>query len=130
MKNYLFLINKVQGTDGEKDVGTWNTDIQIDIEARNIDSAIKKFNTLYPEALEEEGWTATGITYSTYLVDLDYDTKEYLQTFSTETKTWGGAREGAGRPATGRKRQSFYITDEENVLLREYLEKLREETQT
>ncbi len=42
---------------------------------------------------------------------------------------WGGAREGAGRPASGRKRQSFYITDEENQLLREHLEKLREEKQ-
>ncbi len=40
-------------------------------------------------------------------------------------KTWGGAREGAGRPATGRKRQYFYITDEENEKLRELLEKLR-----
>lgn len=39
--------------------------------------------------------------------------------------TWGGVREGAGRPATGRKRQYFYITDEENEKLRELLEKLR-----
>lgn len=49
---------------------------------------------------------------------------------SKDARSWGGVREGAGRPATGRKKQSFYITDEENVLLREYLEKLREETQT
>jgi hypothetical protein len=40
--------------------------------------------------------------------------------------TWGGLREGAGRPATGRKRQNFYVTEEENTKLREYLEKLRE----
>ncbi len=38
---------------------------------------------------------------------------------------WGGIREGAGRPSTGRKRQSFYITDEENEQLRKYLEELR-----
>ena len=44
---------------------------------------------------------------------------------STSTATWGGSREGAGRPSTGRKRQSFYITDEENEKLREYLEELR-----
>ncbi len=43
---------------------------------------------------------------------------------SKETN-WGGAREGAGRPATGRKRKYFYITKEENDKLREYLEKLR-----
>lgn len=129
MKNYLFVIDKVQGTDGEREVGSWKVNIELSIEAANINSAIKKFNVLYPAALEAEGWTATGITYSTYLVNPDYDTKEFLQTFSAETKTWGGAREGAGRPATGRKRQNFYITDVENQLLREYLERLREETQ-
>ena len=42
-----------------------------------------------------------------------------------KANTWGGIREGAGRPATGRKRQYFYITDEENEKLRELLEKLR-----
>jgi hypothetical protein len=39
--------------------------------------------------------------------------------------SWGGPREGAGRPATGRKRQNFYVTDDENTKLREYLEQLR-----
>ena len=39
--------------------------------------------------------------------------------------SWGGSREGAGRPATGRKKQNFYITDEENEKLRKYLEELR-----
>jgi hypothetical protein len=38
---------------------------------------------------------------------------------------WGGKRPGAGRPSTGRKRQSFYITDEENEKIREFLDKLR-----
>lgn len=37
----------------------------------------------------------------------------------------GGYREGAGRPSTGRKRQQFYVTNEENTKLREYLEQLR-----
>ena len=39
--------------------------------------------------------------------------------------TWGGPREGAGRPTTGRKKQNFYITDEEYEKLRKYLEELR-----
>ena len=43
------------------------------------------------------------------------------------SKSWGGKREGAGRPATGRKRQSFYVTTEEDKALREYLEKIRNE---
>ncbi|MFZ5352761.1 MAG: hypothetical protein ACOZCL_08560 [Bacillota bacterium] len=37
----------------------------------------------------------------------------------------GGYREGAGRKPTGRKKQQFYITDEENALLRAYLEEIR-----
>jgi hypothetical protein len=43
----------------------------------------------------------------------------------SSTNTHGGPREGAGRPATGRKKQNFYITDDENKKLREYLEQLR-----
>jgi hypothetical protein len=39
--------------------------------------------------------------------------------------SWGGRREGAGRPATGRKKRNFYITDEEYQKLMEYLETLR-----
>jgi hypothetical protein len=38
---------------------------------------------------------------------------------------WGGPREGAGRPATGRKRQQYYVSDDENIKLRQYLEGLR-----
>lgn len=40
-------------------------------------------------------------------------------------KQWGGSRPGAGRKPTGRKKQTFYITDKENELLRKYLEELR-----
>lgn len=39
--------------------------------------------------------------------------------------TWGGPREGAGRPSTGRKKHQYYVTDEENIKLRKYLEELR-----
>jgi hypothetical protein len=42
-----------------------------------------------------------------------------------EADSHGGFREGAGRPTTGRKKQNFYITDEENEKLRKYLEELR-----
>ena len=38
---------------------------------------------------------------------------------------WGGSRPGAGRKPTGRKKQTFYITNKENELLRKYLEELR-----
>lgn len=38
---------------------------------------------------------------------------------------WGGAREGAGRPSTGRKKRNIYVTDEEHEQIRELLEQLR-----
>jgi len=38
---------------------------------------------------------------------------------------WGGKREGAGRPSTGRKKQMFYVTDKENEKLREQLQTMR-----
>lgn len=40
---------------------------------------------------------------------------------------WGGYRPGAGRPATGRKKKTFYITDEEYDKLKKHLETLRKE---
>jgi hypothetical protein len=41
------------------------------------------------------------------------------------SKNWGGARIGAGRPSTGRKKRNFYITDAEYELIKQYLEQLR-----
>lgn len=44
-----------------------------------------------------------------------------------ETKqSWGGKRPGAGRPSTGRKKRTLYITDEEYNKLKEYLQSLRQ----
>ena len=43
--------------------------------------------------------------------------------------TWGGTREGAGRPSTGRKAYQFYVTEEEKAALHEYLETLRAASQ-
>ena len=43
---------------------------------------------------------------------------------------WGGAREVAGRPATGRKKRGFYVTDEEYQQLKEHLKKIRKEGNT
>lgn len=45
---------------------------------------------------------------------------------SQTTKSWGGRREGAGRPATGRKKRTMYITDSEYQKLTEYLDSLRQ----
>ena len=39
---------------------------------------------------------------------------------------WGGHREGAGRPSTGRKRKFYYVTDQEDVEIKKLLQQLRE----
>lgn len=39
---------------------------------------------------------------------------------------WGGRRKGAGRPATGRRKRTMYITDSEYQKLTEYLDSLRQ----
>jgi hypothetical protein len=42
---------------------------------------------------------------------------------------WGGAREGAGRPSTGRKQAKFFLTDEEKIKVKEFIEQLRKPSQ-
>lgn len=39
---------------------------------------------------------------------------------------WGGAREGAGRPSTGRRKRTVYVTDEEYSKIKELIEQLRQ----
>lgn len=38
---------------------------------------------------------------------------------------WGGKREGSGRPATGRKRHYYYVTDQEDVEIKKLIQQLR-----
>lgn len=51
-----------------------------------------------------------------YMKDKDI---EYLKS------SWGGQREGAGRPSTGRKKYQYYVTEEENKEIKKLIEKLR-----
>ena len=44
-----------------------------------------------------------------------------------DCSTWGGKREGAGRPATGRKKRQVYVTDEEYAQIKQLIEQLRKE---
>jgi hypothetical protein len=39
--------------------------------------------------------------------------------------TWGGRRKCAGRPATGRKRRQYYLDDEEDKQIKQYIVELR-----
>jgi len=36
-------------------------------------------------------------------------------------RSWGGSREGSGRPATGRKRRQYYLNDDEDVKVKDYI---------
>jgi hypothetical protein len=38
----------------------------------------------------------------------------------------GGYRPGAGRKPTGRKKKNYYVTDEENIKVRQLIKSLRE----
>jgi len=38
---------------------------------------------------------------------------------------WGGKREGAGRKSTGRKKRTIYVTDEEHIKAKEFIESIR-----
>lgn len=42
-----------------------------------------------------------------------------------DKKHRGGAREGAGRKATGRQKENFYITEQEKEQLKRYLDAIR-----
>jgi hypothetical protein len=69
------------------------------------------------------------VSYATYTKDVSGDEPEFVNEENWHwleiSGGWGGSREGAGRPATGRKRHQYYVTDEENEKLRKYLEELR-----
>jgi hypothetical protein len=53
--------------------------------------------------------------------------KQYMKDEDIEAikNSWGGVRDGAGRPSTGRKKRQLYITDSEYQVLIKYLEELR-----
>jgi hypothetical protein len=50
-----------------------------------------------------------------------------LKDGSYNVRNLGGAREGAGRPLTGRKRFFLYLTDAEHTAIRQLLERMRNE---
>ena len=45
---------------------------------------------------------------------------------SYNIRGYGGAREGAGRPPSGRKKVQLWMTPEEEAYIRQCLEKLRD----
>lgn len=101
------------------------------------------------EKLEQEGWTyehefrlPTGgntlVQFPALVKDGYYrkiqngrigPPKRYMSDEDIEfmKNSWGGAREGAGRKSTGRKKRNFYITDEEAERIKELIKNLREE---
>ncbi|KPU42136.1 hypothetical protein OXPF_39150 [Oxobacter pfennigii] len=45
---------------------------------------------------------------------------------SMDIKSWGGYREGAGRPSTGRKKKNIYVTDEEYEQVQAFIQQIRQ----
>jgi hypothetical protein len=59
----------------------------------------------------------------TIQANTSYSVKE-KEKMST-SNSWGGKREGSGRPSTGRKKQVLYITDDEYLKIKQLIEQLR-----
>ena len=95
----------------------------------NIDTII--------EHLQEMGRVV--ITFTNYtdiqrlLIEKGYKThfestdREYLvwDDYVPHNPYWGGKREGAGRPTTGRKKKQIYVTDAEYAEVKKLIDKLR-----
>lgn len=64
--------------------------------------------------------------YCTIHLGMTEDGYNKAMTYIKDNYNWGGYREGAGRPSTGRKSKYFWVTDEEYAMLKEYLNKLRQ----
>lgn len=77
----------------------------------------------YPKIPKD--WEKEINEYGTTEADLFLENLRGYTPYKIVYGTWGGARKGAGRPATGRKLQRIYATDEEMEKLRKYLEELR-----
>lgn len=64
------------------------------------------------------------IEQKTYHIPVDDVDNELFD--SSINRSWGGYREGAGRPSTGRKRKFYYVTDQEDAEIKKLLQQLRE----
>ena len=66
-------------------------------------------------------------------IDTDADYEDVLaaiesiktEKYNARLSSWGGAREGAGRPSTGRKQCKFYLSEDEKEKVKEYIAQLR-----
>ncbi len=90
------------------------------------DGSNKTQYTIFTKWNKDENRELSKIAYVTEVEPVENDEPSIINERWEQLPTWGGVRQGAGRKPTGRKRQSFYITDKENELLRKYLNKLRE----
>ena len=60
------------------------------------------------------------------IVDMIVDYTRRTKDTAEGVTGWGGYREGAGRPSTGRKRKFYYVTDQEDAEIKKLLQQLRE----
>lgn len=77
---------------------------------------------MYSDHTEKPAWKHTNSVFI-YANESDLDDTD---TFVMDSE-WGGYRPGSGRKPTGRKRQFIYVTDEEYVKVKKYIEGLRKD---
>lgn len=83
------------------------------------------YNTNSPYS-EDSDKIITGIGYKLSDIKAAIDKAIDLGYWAgVDTSSWGGRREGAGRPATGRRKRTLYITDDEYDKVVKYIDELR-----
>jgi len=96
------------------------------VQNRNeVDGSI---NDEYYTLFDESGNELHVVSYVTYTKDNLGDEPEYIDREKwhwSEVNGWGGSREGSGRPATGRKRRQYYLNDDEDAKVKDYINELR-----
>ena len=77
----------------------------------------------------EEDYTISELCDNSYCSTVLYLRMIIMKPFNNQiiknNPTWGGIRPGAGRPSTGRKKRTLYITDAEYKIIKEFLKNLR-----
>ena len=91
-------------------VGAQRSEYQ-DVKGKNMDSVITRFFGKSEKILARGEDTGTAQILKPAKGG-GYDVLGYIREYSKTS--WGGKREGAGRPATGRKKKNIYVTAERN----------------
>lgn len=94
----------------------------------DIENLVKECFNCQEVTVDDVGDIRIAVPQSGHWLSEDEKEKFVLWAKRRESPTWGGQREGAGRPSTGRVKKNFYVTEDEYTKLKEYLEELRKQS--